>query len=314
MAVSEDERLDRAYKYPFLKDSKKIVEEANPPFSYKHMEEGKLRVEKALLEKRISFYKTNIREVKYAYLMSYVYARMLVSAIGRRGEIITYADAESKRSAEALRFDGEREILNVSAELGVGLARDTDNFSMSFEKYLEFAPDNGTFGLSMQELDHGTVIMNEGIAVGILRRAIRKEILKNLPIPRKMLPREVITAAFEIKLPEVKLEGAAESPRKYIWIEKLLATPIPDVRHRTVNLILAPYLTNVRKMDEADAARVIIGYINRCKEIEPNTNVNESYIRYQCRYAKSKGMKPMSLENARDLFGGVIDLDELSKS
>jgi hypothetical protein len=314
MAVSEDERLDRAYKYPFLKDSKKIIEEINPPFSYKHMEEGKLRVEKALLEKRIAFYKTNIREVKYAHLMSYVYARMLVSAIGRRGEIMSYADAESKRSAEALRLDGEREILSVSAELGGGLAKDEYNFSMPFEKYLEFAPDNSTFGLSMQELDHGRVIMNEGIAVGILRRVIRKEILKNLPIPRKELPREIIAAASGIKLPEVKLEGAVEGPRKYIWIEKLLATPIPDVRHRTVNLILAPYLTNVRKMGEADAARVIIEYINRCKEIEPNTNVNESYIRYQCKYAKSRGMKPMSLENARELFGGVIDLDELSKS
>ena len=312
MAVSEEDRLDRAYKYPFLKDSKALVHETNPPFSQRHMEEGRSRVEKALLEGKIGFYKTNIKDVKYAHLMSYVYARMLVSAIGRKGEVLRYADAESKRSADALKVAGEEEILAVASELGGEIFRDAGNFYMPFEKYLRYAPDNKAFALSLQELDKGKVIMGERLAIGILRRIIRKEIMKNLPIPRKELPKEIIECSLKIKLPEVKLEGAAEAPGKYRWIEKLLATPIPDVRHRTVNLVLAPYLTNIRKMSEVDAVRVIIDYINKCKEIEPNTNVNESYIRYQCRYAKSKGMKPLSKENAKELYGNLIDLEELS--
>ena len=312
MTVADEERLDRAYKYPFLKESKKIVQEANPPFSQKHMEEGRSRVEKALFEKKISFYKTNIRDIKYAHLMSYVYARMLISAIGRKGEVMRYADAESKRSAEALKEDGKKGILMMSSELGGNITCDAGNFYMPFEEYLKYAPDNSAFALSLQELDRGRVIMGERLAIGILRRIIRKEIMKNLPISRKELPKEIIECALKIKLPEIKLEGTADAPEKYRWIEKLLATPIPDIRHRTVNLVLAPYLTNVRKMSEEDAVKTITDYINRCKEIEPNTNVNESYIRYQCRYAKIKGMRPLSMENAKELYGGFIDIGELS--
>ena len=84
-------------------------------------------------------------------------------------------------------------------------------------------------------------------------------------------------------------------------------TPIADVRHRTVNLILAPYLMNVKQKNEDEAVALIMEYISRCKEIEPNTNVNSTYVRYQCRYAKSKGLKPLSLTNARELLGDVLN-------
>ncbi len=91
------------------------------------------------------------------------------------------------------------------------------------------------------------------------------------------------------------------------WIEKLLTTPIPDVRHRTVNLILAPYMMNVRKLDEDAAVKVISEYIDRCKLVNPSTNVNESYIRYQCRYSKTKGMRPLAASRAKELLAEMIE-------
>ena len=116
----------------------------------------------------------------------------------------------------------------------------------------------------------------------------------------------MIDAAKGVKLPErrlaLDLKGGA-----YAWIEKLLATPIVDVRHRSVNLILAPYFTNVKGLDEEEATKAVMEYIERCKAVNPNTRINEAYIRYQCKYAKNRGLKPLSLVKARELLADVIE-------
>ncbi len=315
MGASEDSRLELAYKYPFLKEAKALVAQLNPGFDAKFMEQGRVRLEEALSERKIGFHKANMKDLKYAYLMSYVYARMLASALNSRSSLLRYIDAESKRAAEALKMEGTAGIIGMARELGSGISKDDYNFSMAFERYLEYAPDTKAFALPMQELYKGLVIMNENVTIGILRRMIKQEIAKNLPIPRKDLPREIIEYSKKVKVPEARLPPPDPNlERRYAWIEKLLATPIADVRHRTVNLILAPYLTNIRKMSENDAAKIIIAYIERCKEIDPNTKVNESYILYQCKYAKSKGMKPMSLGNAKELLGSIVSIEELERS
>jgi hypothetical protein len=43
------------------------------------------------------------------------------------------------------------------------------------------------------------------------------------------------------------------------WIEKLLQTTIDDYRKNAVNLILAPYLINVRKLSYDAALNIING-------------------------------------------------------
>lgn len=315
MAIPDDPRLDLAYKYPFLKDAKELVSKINPGFDPKFMEQGRIRVEEALSEKRIGFQKANLRDLKYAYLMSYIYARMLVSALNSRSSILRYVDAESKRAADALKNDDPENLIRIANELNSGISKENGGFSMRFEKYLEYAPQTRSFALPMQELDKGIVSMNENITIGIIRRIIRQEIAKSLPIPKKELPREILEYSKRIKLPEIAI--AVQNPnaeKRYAWIEKLLSMPIGDVRHRTVNLILAPYLTNIRGMSEADAAKVIINYIERCREIEPSTKINESYIRYQCKYSKNKGMRPLSFEKAKELLGGAINIEDLEKA
>ena len=81
------------------------------------------------------------------------------------------------------------------------------------------------------------------------------------------------------------------------------------MRHRVVNLILAPYLINVRGMSEEGAFKTISAYIERCRAVDPNTKVNDSYIKYQCAYAKKKGLRPLSLVHARELLGSYVDFD-----
>ncbi len=312
--ASEDSRLDIAYKYPFLRDSKELLLELNPGLEPKFLEQGRLRLEEALSSRRIRFHRANLRELKYAYLISYVYARMLASALGQKGLLLRYIDAESRRSAEALEEEGVKMVMAMAKSLDSGLSHDGNSFSIGFEEYLKNAPSGRAFSLPAQELSGGRVSMEKRIAIGVLRRMMKREISNNLPIPRKELPREALEYAKKVKVPQVRLpEAAPDLARRYAWIGRLLSTPIPDVRHRTVNLILAPYLVNIMGMPESEAAKVIVAYIERCKEIEPNTKVNQSYIMYQCRYAKSKGMKPLSFENAMELLGSIVNMEELRK-
>ncbi|MCL5106367.1 MAG: DNA primase noncatalytic subunit PriX [Candidatus Marsarchaeota archaeon] len=76
--------------------------------------------------------------------------------------------------------------------------------------------------------------------------------------------------------------------------------------------IAAPYFVTVRKFSEEKAFMLISGYIEKCKELEGNTKINDAYIRYQCRYAKGKKMRPLAFEKSKDLLKDVIDLDELA--
>ena len=96
------------------------------------------------------------------------------------------------------------------------------------------------------------------------------------------------------------------------WVEKLLATPIADIRHRTVNLILAPYLVNTKGMSVDQATKIICEYIERCKLLDPATRVNERYVRYQCDYAKKRGLKVLSLDRAKELLGSALDINVLN--
>ncbi len=308
--LPNDPRLDLAYRYPFLKEAKELVSELGLGFDHKLLEAGRLRLEAALSESRMGFHSANLRDLKYAYLMSYIYARMLVSALGSRSLIARYADAESRRAAAALRAESDENLMRVAEELDSRISALDSLFSIRFERYLKCMPESKSFSLSMQELGNGYVRINRNTAIGLLRVMIKREVAKGLPIPKKELPSEAISYSEKVRFRETTERPALPgSEKRYAWIEKLLSTPIPDVRHRVVNLILAPYLTNIRKLAEEEAAATIINYIERCKELEPNTRINESYIRYQCRYSKRKGMRPLSFEKAKELLGSMIEID-----
>jgi hypothetical protein len=51
------------------------------------------------------------------------------------------------------------------------------------------------------------------------------------------------------------------------WIEKLLETPIEDYRKNAVNLILAPYLINVKNLSYDAALNIINSWLSKCGEL-----------------------------------------------
>lgn len=299
--------LDFAYKYPFSKAARPIIAAATS-MDDKLVNAGRVRVEEDLNSSSISFRNTMMQEVKRMHILSYVYSRMIISAIANKLHTAKYAKSEAKRARMALEYETLPNMLKLTEELGIGLGYSKERFMIRFTKFLMFSPDSGNLSLVNQELDNGTVYLSKEDALSLIESAIAKEILKNLPIPSKELPGRIIEESKKTKLPKLNLKVEIREG-SYRWIEKILSNPIADVRHRTVNLILAPYLTNIKGMGEDEAASIILEYIDRCKQINPDTKVNSSYVKYQCKYAKSKGMKPLSLEKARDLYRGVLELD-----
>jgi hypothetical protein len=89
------------------------------------------------------------------------------------------------------------------------------------------------------------------------------------------------------------------SSKTISWIEKLLQTPIEDYRKNAINLILAPYLINIRGLPYQDASNIIEEWLHECdaaRKLDRN-------IRFIKRYALNtsirKRIPPLKLETLK---------------
>ena len=135
------------------------------------------------------------------------------------------------------------------------------------------------------------------------------EEFKEAAIPRDVFAEAVkkvkwLKAAERARLLfEMAREGSArELHRPYSWIEKLLTTPIPDGRKRTVWLILAPYLVNVKRLDDGQAELILREWLKRCNELYPVDRALLNKLKYFVRYARERRLKPLSLETLQKRY------------
>jgi hypothetical protein len=85
------------------------------------------------------------------------------------------------------------------------------------------------------------------------------------------------------------------SNRGYVYIEELLNHPVSDGRHRLTWLVLAPYLVNVKKMEESEAVERIRGFVAAKGE----TSSMKRFIEYNVKRAKRNGLMPPTLVKLR---------------
>ncbi|MCL4373697.1 MAG: DNA primase noncatalytic subunit PriX [Candidatus Marsarchaeota archaeon] len=311
----DDAKLDFAYKYPFSNAAKEIISAAGiSKISYAYLSSARSHLELAISGK-LEYKRTSISSVKVDYLVNYAYCRMLASAYSSISVASKYAEAEAARSAEALSTSTIEELVSLGSELNMKIAKrfkpeSSSELVMYFNDFLRYSPGVKGLELVNQKLSDGAVILDWNTAVRLVQSASRSKIMEGLPIKASQLPQEVISFAksSRISMPSTAARAPGAIAGQRDWIEKLLNTPIPDVRHRTVNLILAPYLVTVKGMSPEEASKVINDYIAKCKLINPDTKITERYVEYQCNYAKKKGMKPLSQARAKELLGGIVDL------
>jgi hypothetical protein len=80
-------------------------------------------------------------------------------------------------------------------------------------------------------------------------------------------------------------------PRIYHWIEEVLRTPFSDGRKRITDLILVPYLTNVRKLSYDKVEEIIESWFRLCNYSRREYG---KQLSYQFRYAIMRNLAPMS--------------------
>ena len=64
------------------------------------------------------------------------------------------------------------------------------------------------------------------------------------------------------------------------WIEKILLYPIENCRKIIVDLILAPYLINIKKMSYDESYRVIREWLDKCNGPKKLDNYN-NFVNYR---------------------------------
>jgi Primase X len=83
------------------------------------------------------------------------------------------------------------------------------------------------------------------------------------------------------------------------WIEKLLQTPTDDYRKNAVNLILAPYLINVRKVSYDVALNIINSWLGKCGKLRPLDQDFNYMVRYALKYCAKNGNRPLKLDTLK---------------
>ena len=85
----------------------------------------------------------------------------------------------------------------------------------------------------------------------------------------------------------------------YRWIEvKIFENPFPDYRKIIVDLILAPYLINIKKLSYEESYQIIREWLDKCDKLKKLDNYS-NFVNYRLhsalKAATQKGIGPMSL-------------------
>jgi hypothetical protein len=103
---------------------------------------------------------------------------------------------------------------------------------------------------------------------------------------------------------------------KIRWIEKVLNSTFTDGRKRLIDLVILPYLINVKGINPEEASQITLDWALKNHEISPITldgrrmtlSALSNYIRYRAKRVAQIGLKPLSYEGMKKWFGEVEEI------
>jgi hypothetical protein len=111
--------------------------------------------------------------------------------------------------------------------------------------------------------------------------------------------KQKIEAANFINSNSIKITGNF-TQSKIDWIELLLSTPLDDYRKTIVNLVLAPYLCNIRQLQFDTAFAIIKDWLELCAALR-KLDFNARYLTNQALVnARKTNYKPMRLNTLKE--------------
>lgn len=179
--------------YPFLKEATLFVKERRLGLddligsitTAEARRRGKARVLTALSDLTVPSNPVTSEEEAVQEILSYPYARILVSCIGDEALVRRYALAEAKAFNERLRKEGLDTVVELAKELGVDASMEGGGLRMHFTDFLSYT--SGLRGpewkLVNQDLRQGFVLLEKAKFVRVLEQALDERIEDELPLP-----------------------------------------------------------------------------------------------------------------------------------
>jgi len=173
-----------------------------------------------------------------------------------------------------------------------GNAEDRPEYTFPFEGFLSLVSrfemnKSPKWKLSRQALQGGTVYLSENMLndmFGDCAQAAIAEGVRNLrktPFPRQLQATKNHVIQY---VPPQKVK----SGKGYLYVEELLKHPVSDGRHRLIWLVLAPYLVNVKKMEDEEAIEKIRSFV----AVAGETSNLRRFAEYNVRRARRNGLLP----------------------
>jgi len=137
------------------------------------------------------------------------------------------------------------------------------------------------------------------------RRQIRSPLTKELMLDfkRYLIHKKIDQDIQRQKiLVERSKNKFVDSSNYYSWIENLIQIPIEDFRKLVIDIILAPYLINVKQLSNLEESyQIIKNWLDKCNELEPLDNYRnfEYRINYALKIALNKGIPPMNKDTIK---------------
>ncbi len=145
---------------------------------------GVERLENALDRSEVSYIPLTSPYDHLMEVMSYPYARMIVSVIDDRFLTKRYALSEAVRMNRLLGEEEQATVLNIARSLGVNSSLDDDRLKMHFADFLRFSTriKSQEWKLVNSELDKGYVYLSHEKFDRLLQNALQDRIESELPL------------------------------------------------------------------------------------------------------------------------------------
>ena len=207
----------RAARYPFLQESASFAESHSADIAALIMSpsyadarrRGMDRILDSIRSSEVSYVSMHFEHERLMEVMSYPYARILVSCLNDRFLTKRYALAEAVRFNRLLEEERASTVISIAKELGVNAVVNDDMLMMHFTDYLRLSSriKSVEWKLVNSELFKGSVFLSHERFCRALQNALQDKIESELPIN---VPNEIRMAVskdvkhIEISLNEMK--------------------------------------------------------------------------------------------------------------
>jgi hypothetical protein len=208
----------------------------------------------------------------------------------------------SKKEAERakgffVKEDSKEKVVAMAECFGVDVrqvdgSEERTMYAMPFEGYLTMVSkyELGKYPrwkLTRQGLDRGIVHFGDNLLNDLFGECAHVAIaegVKNLrraPFPKQLQGTRANVMRY-VPAPRPRIG------KGYEYVENLLGHPVSDGRHRLVWLVLAPYLVNVKKVDDDEAIEKIREFVS----VGGETRDMKRFVEYNVKRARRNGLLP----------------------